>query len=59
MGCIVIDDEVDVQLFGYVAINVAQKLKQLLMTMSSLASGKDRLRAMSRAANKVMVPCHL
>jgi hypothetical protein len=45
---VVVDDQVNRQLLGNLAIDDAQELHKLLMTVST-----------SRAANKVVVPCRL
>ena len=56
VGGIVVGDEMDVERFGDVGIDVAEEGKELLGTMALFALGQDVPVAMSRAANRVVVP---
>jgi len=58
VGGVIVDDEVDVERFGDVGVDVAQEGQELLVAMTSFALGRvTRPVATSRAANRVVVPC--
>ena len=42
MGCVVVDDEMDVELVRHIVLDVAQEGEELLMTMTGFALGDDR-----------------
>ena len=60
MGCVVVDDEMDVELVRHIGLDVAQESEELLMTMTRFALGDDRaVSSTLRAAKRVVVPLRM
>ncbi len=57
VGGVVVDDQVNIERLGHGLINALEELEKLLVTMAALHSVKTVPDAISRAANRVVVPC--
>lgn len=53
---VVVDDQMDVQVFGHSLIDVLEKAEKLLMAVARPTLGEDSPEATSRAAKSVVVP---
>src|SRR6478736_10364020 len=59
VGGVVVEDQVNPQFLGDLAVDGGQELHELLMTVPGQAPSDDRPVSTSRAANNVVVPCRL
>jgi hypothetical protein len=57
VGRIIVDDEVNLEVFRDARLNVAQEAQELQVTMPRLALGNHAAFGHGRAANNVVVPC--